>query len=241
MKLIIRILSIGLILTAGFSSSVLQAQDASIDRQLINLLQKKDLAGARRALEQGANPQAVLGKNFGDSALCTAIDDRGTEFLELLLEYGASPNFNRHEGSFISRTPLSCAIFLYNPAAFDLLLEKGADPDANLCSECEPQWRHTALTEALASQRYPMAFKLVQISEVDDAEMQELIRELERPTISYHPWSDEREALVTWVQDQGIEFNPAVPSGPPAGYDPPECIFSARDEMEGLEKGTICE
>jgi len=242
MKPILKTLLLALILTSSLCSLSQSAQEPSIDRQLISSLQEKDLAGARHALERGANPQAVLGNNLNDYAMCTAIDDRGTELLELLLEFGASVNFNRHAGGFKYRTPLSCAIFLYNPAAFDLLLEKGADPDANLCSECaKPEWRQSAFNIAVSMRRYPMVIKLIEISEIDEVEMQELIIDLELSTISYHPWADEREALVKWVQDQGIDFNPAVPSPPPAGYDPPECVHSVRDIEEELEIGTICE
>ena len=218
------------------------ADDRDLDRQLINSLIDKDIDAARRALDNGANPQAVLGSKKTDSALCSAIDDRGSVYLQLLLDYGAAPDFNTHQGPYKLRTPLACAIDLYNPVAFDLLLAKGADPDADLCSECAPRFRHTVLTLAVGAAKYPMALTLAKnSSEVDVREMRKILFALEqRPYIAIHPWNDERNALIEWVREQGVVINPR-PANPALSGATTKCLFSVRDHMEGLSKGTICE
>lgn len=223
-------------------SAIVVAGDTGLDRQLIDSLADKDLEAVGHALQAGANPQALLGSTLGDSALCTAIDDRGTEYLELLLEYGASPDFNSHAGLYSLRTPLACAIYLYNPAAFDLLLARGANPGADLCSECAPRFRHSALTQAMVASKFPMALKLEHNSVVDDLEMDAIVILLEnRPYNQSHPWNDERDALIDWVREQGVVFDPLLATPPVPGYYPSGCVFSVRDEIEGLSEGTICD
>ena len=64
----------------------------SLDRQLIDSLIAKDYDAAKLFLEQGANPEAILGEKQSDHAVCSALDDRSSHFIELLVEYGASPN-----------------------------------------------------------------------------------------------------------------------------------------------------
>lgn len=229
------------VITLLIMSAGVWAGDANLDRQLIDSLADKDLEAARQALEAGANPQARLGSRLDDSALCTAIDDRGTDYLELLLDYGASPDFNSHDGLYSLRTPLACAIYLYNPAAFDLLLARGANPDADLCSECAPRFRHSALTQAMVSSKFPMALTLVRNSEVDELEMDAIVILLEgRPFSESHPWNDERDALIDWVREQGVAFDPKPANPPVPGYST-RCVFSVRDDIEGLSEGTICD
>ena len=57
----------------------------SLDRQLIDSLIAKDYDAAKSFLEQGANPEAILGEQQSDHAVCSALDDRGSQFIELLL------------------------------------------------------------------------------------------------------------------------------------------------------------
>ena len=109
----------------------------SLDRQLIDNLIAKDYDAAKYFLEQGANPEAILGEKQSDHAVCSALDDRGSRFIELLVEYGASPNAYFDVDYQSRRTPLACAVWLNNPPAFEFLLAIGAKPDTNLCKECE--------------------------------------------------------------------------------------------------------
>ena len=215
------------------------ASDA-LDRRLIDALLAEDLTSARLALESGADANAVLGDHMRDQALCAAIDTRGTAALELLLEFGARVDTVSRTGRRQLRSPLACAIEYYNPDAFDLLLELGADPDPDLCPECSPRFGHTVLTEALMSSRFPMALALVELGPLDDVERDKLVYVLENtPYDAYHPWADEREALIRWTRDQGIELDPLPANeGPPGTV--PKCVFSVRDIEEGRAEGSIC-
>ena len=232
------VLPMAVLLASGCDA---HAEDRSPERRLIEALADKDLDAARRALEQGADPEARLGPEVSDSAMCTAIDDRGTRYLELLLEHGASPDAIVDEGPRRRRTPLACAIDLYNPAAFELLLERNAPPNPNLCAECAPRFRHSAFTQALMQRKYPMALTLARTGTLTDGDIEKLVFVLEEiPYDSYHPWSEARRQLVEWVRGRNIPIDPEPGAALRPGREAPDCVFSTRDLIEGLDKGTIC-
>ena len=139
----------GLALVAAIALLGPAGASPALDRELVDALVAEDLTAARTALESGADANAVLGIDVGDHAMCAAIDTRGTEALELLLEFGARVDWVLPEGRRYLRSPLACAISYYNPEAFDLLLELGADPDADLCPECAPPFGHSPLSQKL--------------------------------------------------------------------------------------------
>ena len=213
---------------------------ATVDRALVDALVAKDLDGARAALESGADPNAVLGPDTTDHAMCAAIDTRGTEALELLLEFDARIDWVATDGRRYLRSPIACAISYYNPDAFDLLLELGADPDANLCQDCSAPFGHSPLTRALAGSKWPMALELVRRTTLEDYEIRNLRFALERtPYDAYHPWADDRLALIREVRALGIDVDPLpMNEGPPGTV--PRCVLSSRDIEEGRSEGTIC-
>ena len=214
----------------------------SLDRQLIDSLIAKDYDAAKSLLEQGANPEAILGEKQSDHAVCSALDDRGSRFIELLVEYGASPNAYFDVDYQSRRTPLACAVWLYNPPAFEFLLAIGAEPDTNLCKECEGIYNNmrTTLTSAVTAHYFPFAIALAKKYKPHPNELGLIKRVLESsPYNEAHPWNDIRNELIQWVFDQGIEFKP-LPAGKPVNGVIHECVFSFRDMEEGLAKGTIC-
>ena len=86
---------LGILIFSLATFSATQAESdtpKSLDRQLIDSLIAKDYDAAKSFLERGANPEAILGEQQSDHAVCSALDDRGSRFIELLVEYGASPN-----------------------------------------------------------------------------------------------------------------------------------------------------
>ena len=90
--------------------------------------------------------------------------------------------------------------------------------------------------------KFPMALTLVRVSEVDKGELEKLLHVLEKtPFDGYHPWADEREALIDWVRDRGIAIDPIPAAVARPGHVPPDCVFSTRDIEEGLAEGTICD
>ena len=214
----------------------------SLDRQLIDSLIAKDYDAAKSFLEQGANPEAILGEQQSDHAVCSALDDRGSQFIELLVEYGASPNTYFNVGYPSRRTPLACAVHLYNPPAFEFLLSIGANPNANLCEECLDinVNRRTILTASVSKHYFPFAIALAKKYKPHPNELDHIRRVLESsPYNEAHPWNDMRNELIQWVFDQGIDFKP-LPAGKPVNGVIHECVFSFRDMEDGLAKGTIC-
>ena len=63
-----------------------------LDRLLVESMVSKNAEAARVVLEMGANPEAILGELLIHHAVCAAIFDRSSRYLELLVEYGASPD-----------------------------------------------------------------------------------------------------------------------------------------------------
>lgn len=214
----------------------------SLDRVLIDSLITKDYDAAKKVLKKGANPEAILGDKQSDHAVCSALDDRSSRFIELLVEFGASPNAYFDVDYPSRRTPLACAVRLYNPPAFEFLLALGADPSADLCKECVGinKKRRTILTTAVSAHYFPFAITLAKKYKPHPNELDHIKRVLEiAPYNEAHPWNDMRNELIQWVYDQGVEFNP-LPAGKPVNGVIHECVFSFRDMEEGLAKGTIC-
>lgn len=222
--------------------NALAENSAVIDRELLHSLVAKDMTAARAALEKGANPEAVLGPDLADHAMCAAIDDSSSRFLEILVEYGASPNAYFDVGYPDRRTPLACSVYLWNFEAFDYLLAHGADPSVDLHIESIEKYRNwqTAFVTALNGKRYPMALKLLQLYELHPAELHQLVYDLENsPYSEAHPWNYAREALIEWTRKQVLDFHPRPASPSPDGVSK-ECLFTFRDHEQGLKKGTLC-
>jgi hypothetical protein len=208
---------------------------------LIDSLISKNYEGAKSLLIRGANPEAILGEELGDHAICSSIDDRDSKYLKLLVEYGASANAYWNVDYDARRTPLGCSVYLLNFEAFNFLLENGADPSLDLYAGSIETYKNslTALTIALSGKQYTMALKLVQVYSLHPAELKRLVYELEHsPWDESHPWSPARKKLVEWVRKRVPSFKPLPPN--PFDGIKNDCLFSFRDHEEGLKKGTIC-
>lgn len=233
---------VAVLVLLSLMASVAIRADEILDRRLLDALVAKDLDGARKALEQGADPEAILGKHVQDHAMCAAIDDSTSRFLELLLEYGASVNAYYDVGHSDRRTPLACSVHLWNFAAFDYLLAHGADPSVDLFPEASAERRNsrTALTMALSGSRYPMALDLVSRYPLHPNELGDLVFHLERyPYDEAHPWNYAREALIEWTRERVPDFSPRPAHPSPTGVTR-ECLFMFRDHEEGRKKGSVC-
>ncbi len=217
--------------------------ELSLDRQLIQSLKNDDYELSRSLLEKGANPEAILGNKLSDHVVCTAIDDRTTKNFELLVEYGASPDTIFPVGNTRYKTPLACAVSLYNREVFDYLLKNGATPGVDLCPHCEGRSykRRTALTAAVTGNKFPYALVLIDLYEPHKNEIDHIKFSLEEfPFSEAHPWNDARNKLIQWMFDQGVEnFKPLAASKPVDGVIH-ECVAFFRDYEDGLTKGSIC-
>ena len=222
--------------------TVLADTSDSLDRALIESLKNKDYKASEKYLVMGANPEAILGSQLNENAVCTAIDGRSSRFLELLVRFGASPNamWNNVKNE-LRKTPLVCSVYLYNFEAFEFLLKNGADPSVDLFPESIEKYRNwsTAFTTALNSTIYPMALRLVDLYPLHSAELNLLVRTLEnRSYDEAHPWNAARNELIVWTKKRVPTLNPK-PAHPKNGTEP-DCLFHFRDHEEGLKKGTIC-
>ena len=213
-----------------------------LDRQLIESINRKDMKTARRLLEKGANPEAAIGLDYDQTAVCAAIDDRSADYFKLLVEFGASPNAYWPDAHSTRQTPLACAIQSINFEVFDYLLENGADPSVDFYPDVaeKDKFQYTAFTRALVGKTYPMALKLLSHHELHPNELAILVYDLETsPADASHPWNGARNALIEWTRARVDDFNPRPAAPIPEGYKQ-ECLFSLRDDEEGLKKGTIC-
>jgi len=129
------IVSLFFILASAGACASVATPPESLDRNLIISLKKNDLTSARKFLENGANPEAIFGEDMTENVVCTAIDDRKSEKLELLVEFGADPNAFWKDAHVVQRSPLVCSVLFQNFEAFEYLLKNGADPSINFVPE----------------------------------------------------------------------------------------------------------
>lgn len=232
--------SIALTLTLCGLTPTVFANDF-LNRNLLDAIENKDLLKIELELENGANPEAVVGIRGDESAICLAIDDRESKMLELLLRYGASPNAFSPIGRYKYRSPISCAISHYNPEAFNLLIRRGANVDVDLCPECNSTATNSPFLIALFQGKYNMALEIAKNTDLDNDELRKLRSVLENtPYDVRHPWSKARDDLLKIYTDTGKPIEPIAPHTPNGDFDRWECVFSPRDMAEGLERGTVC-
>lgn len=231
-----------LLILALTSCATTASTPMSLDQALIESLASRDLETSRALLEQGASPEAIPTKTFGNNAVCTAVDNRTSEYLELLVEFGASPNAYWPNAHSQQRTPLACAIQMWNFEAFHYLLDNGADPTVNLNPDGPKKFEHfdTAFTYALGYSVLPMALELLKRYELRPGEIQYAKHMFESSgATSTHPWNYARQEIIDWLSERVNDFNPreATPGKP---LKKGECLFTSRDRRDGLKKGTLC-
>ena len=129
--------------------------------------------------------------------------------LDLLIDAGADLNDMDPHGGAGANDPLTCAVFFYNVDAFDRLLTLGADPDQDLCPWCPEPYENSLLAETLTSRRFDLAWRVMQITSVDAAELKTLIVALEQFAIpDDDPGVGPREKIIEWVRERGIDVEP---------------------------------
>jgi len=100
--------------------------EQSVDTELLNACESGDFERARKALDSGANPNAVLDDGFTALHLSTK---SSSQIVVLLLENSANPNAS----SKLGYTPLMRAAGLGNADSVEILLSSGADPTMKDC------------------------------------------------------------------------------------------------------------
>lgn len=126
-KLILRIFAlVSALLAALVAMTAWHLYHPGPSRQLWNASARGDVAGARQALSEGADPNWHLRDFvFGDTALMNAARSRNLDLVRLLLDAGADPNLQNNRGD----TALISAVYWGDDYTnvVELLIEEGAD------------------------------------------------------------------------------------------------------------------
>lgn len=195
-------------------ASMALANDASnsLDKKLLNSIKNRQFDTFERLLSTGANPNVILGNVFSDIPMCVATRVGNELYLKKLVQYGGDVNLFNADSLQKWSTPLACSIFMRNRNSFEYLLSVGADPGANLCPKCEKKENRSHLGVALISTQFDMVMQLIELTEVDQSEMDRIIFILELVrTRADHVTNDARTELIEWVRAQGHEVNPTAP------------------------------
>ena len=91
-------------------------------------IEKKDYPAVRKALENGMSPDMIGSNNT--TILQMACKNNDKELVRILLEFNANVELTG-EGNSVKHTPLALAFDVKNLEIFEMLLEKGADPNVN--------------------------------------------------------------------------------------------------------------
>lgn len=201
------------LLFVASSGSVLSQEVGGVKgRQLLDSIKDRKFDVFKALLKSGADPNVTLGPVFYDTPMCLAATKGFERYLRLLVQYGGDTNLLNTTGSQSWATPLACSIKFGNRNSFNYLLAEGADPDGVLCPACETGYQGSPLKRALVGRKFDMAMQLIEITEVDEWEMNTIIFILEKArTRADHVTNDARTELIEWVRAQGHEVNPTTP------------------------------
>lgn len=189
-----------------------ESSDA-LDRKLQDSIKYRQFDVFERLLSSGANPNSLFGTGGYDIAMCLATRDGFEQYLKTLVRYGADVNLFNPDSPSSGRSPLSCSIFYGNRDAFEYLLAEGADPDAITCPTCEDGYQGSPLEVALFGRKFDIAMKLIEITDVDEQELETIIFVLEKArTVADHFTNDARTELIEWVRAHGYKVNPTTPA-----------------------------
>jgi hypothetical protein len=108
----------------GAGATMGSPASSEADKALVKAAIKKDLAGIKKALADGANPNASS-KVLGDGPSIVPLAREKPAYIQALLDKGADPNSARKDGD----SPLITAAIVGNLDVVKLLLDKGANPD----------------------------------------------------------------------------------------------------------------
>jgi len=96
-------------------------------RRLLDAILTDDVDEFERAIDDGANVNAVVAKFEKGWSMCAATQPGKEHFLRALLYHGAEPDLVNPHDSAVG-LPTVCSMVNGNLAAFDILIEAGADP-----------------------------------------------------------------------------------------------------------------
>lgn len=119
--------------TPRFGTRITNTQyDYSIDNTLINAVKSRNQSEVTKALNSGANPNAVENGRFYSSALILAANNGDMGIVRILLDAGAQINFQDDIGQSAIYVAVDCGS--NNKSLVEYLANKGADVNSKIKS-----------------------------------------------------------------------------------------------------------
>ena len=185
---------------------------ASPDEKLLDAVTDGSERRVRALLDEGADPNAVLGPEREEKALCVATSKGNARVLDLMLAAGADADALYERRDILSANPLSCAISYENLDAVKTLVEAGADPMRDLCPSCPTDFATRVIFKASSPQTYDIAWYLINTTTLTEGEIRAVAHSISRYLIPKHdPTLDERALIVDWLRARGLGVEPTEP------------------------------
>ena len=163
--------------------------------ELWNALEAADLKAFDAVLDRGVLDQSAFDRYEAHYTLCETTKPGNESFLLSLLEHGVDPDNTHPEFGALDRNALACASTRYNIAAFDILLDAGADTTTNLCEPCE--YPRTLFT--ISAHKPPFASRILNRRRLTAHEAQDLAVQVERISLA-----NSHEGQPTWQWYQNL-------------------------------------
>lgn len=167
----------------------------------------KNKTGMKRLLELGASPGILIKSGESVTGLAAAMED--SEFLEMILAQGGSPNVVNPE-SDLKPTPLFISIVNINVANVHALIESGADLNYRRDSGIE-----TPLIAAAELNQWEIVYALLMAGadyKLENRWGNTVVYFIEHNSIGapseLFQW---RQKVIDFLRGKGVSVNPAVP------------------------------
>ena len=185
---------------------------ASPDERLLDAVTDGSERRVRALLDEGADPNAVLGSLREEKALCVASARDNGRVLDLMLAAGADADVLYERRDILSANPLGCAISYENLDAVKTLVKAGADPMRDLCPSCPTDFATRIIAQASSPRTYDIAWYLINTTTLTEGEIRAVAHSISKFPIPKHdPTLDERALIVDWLRARGVEVEPTEP------------------------------
>jgi len=182
------------------------ADQASVER-LREAFDADDLDAFVNELDAGVlDPDIFARDSDAYYVACQATFPGKAPFLEQLLTFGVDPSTEDPRQEPYTFSLLTCAYTEYGPAAFELLLDAGANSDISVCPDCADSF-HTLVAHVLT---HPGYFDMItERRELTPLELASLV-----PTVSriylHKTWKGQpaNEHYADYLRERGYDVTP---------------------------------
>lgn len=182
------------------TTTVAGAAIADADRQLLKAILADDAVAFEQAVGMGADANAIVGKWEDGWAMCAATVPGKESYLRRLLAIGGNPDLTNPRDNAVE-TPAICSMVNRNPAAFDILIAAGADPNRIACSACPLPSQTSLYRAALELRNFDIALRLLELVAISPQDMLYTKELVERSTTLQGP---NVRALATRMEAYGM-------------------------------------